>query len=283
MKQLNLQAVMIDLDGTMVDTIGDFEVALNRALADLQIPTANRTLIERSIGKGSEHLIRTVLKHQLALPEVAGNAREVEQLFTPVWERYEHHYLSINGEFSNVFPGVMEGLEHIKALGLPMACLTNKPVSFTLPLIRDKGLAPYFSKVFGGDSFERKKPDPLPLLKTCEALQSLPAQTLMVGDSSNDAQAADAAGCPVVLMTYGYNHGEPIQNTPALAWLDSMVQLNIKKLRERIQPRQGRCVLNRLTMVVTIGHQHHRATCRIGRLSVVAGISHHQGARRTAS
>ena len=167
MKQLNLQAVMIDLDGTMVDTIGDFEVALNRALADLQIPTANRTLIERSIGKGSEHLIRTVLKHQLALPEVAGNAREVEQLFTPVWERYEHHYLSINGEFSNVFPGVMEGLEQIKALGLPMACLTNKPVSFTLPLIQDKGLAPYFTKVFGGDSFERKKPDPLPLLKTC--------------------------------------------------------------------------------------------------------------------
>ncbi len=227
MKHLNLQAVMIDLDGTLVDTIGDFEVALNRGLADLQVPTANRTLIERSIGKGSEHLIRTVLKHQLALPEVAGNVREVEQLFKPVWERYEHHYLSINGEFSNVFPGVMEGLEQIKALGLPMACLTNKPVSFTLPLIRDKGLAPYFSKVFGGDSFERKKPDPLPLLKTCEALKSLPAQTLMVGDSSNDAQAADAAGCPVVLMTYGYNHGEPIQNTPALAWLDSLVQLKI--------------------------------------------------------
>jgi phosphoglycolate phosphatase len=229
MKYLNLQAVMIDLDGTMVDTIGDFEVALNRALSDLQVPTANRLLIERSIGKGSEHLIRTVLKHQFALPEMSDNAREVEQLFMPVWERYEHHYLSINGEFSNVFPGVMKGLEQIKALGLPMACLTNKPVSFTLPLIQDKGLAPYFTKVFGGDSFERKKPDPLPLLKTCEALQSLPAQTLMVGDSSNDAQAADAAGCPVVLMTYGYNHGEPIQKTPALAWLDSMVQLNIKK------------------------------------------------------
>jgi phosphoglycolate phosphatase len=229
MKYLNLQAVMIDLDGTMVDTIGDFEVALNRALSDLQVPTANRLLIERSIGKGSEHLIRTVLKHQFALPEMSGNSREVEQLFMPVWERYEHHYLSINGEFSNVFPGVMEGLEQIKALGLPMACLTNKPVSFTLPLIQDKGLAPYFTKVFGGDSFERKKPDPLPLLKTCEALQSLPAQTLMVGDSSNDAQAADAAGCPVVLMTYGYNHGEPIQNTPALAWLDSFAQLKLSK------------------------------------------------------
>jgi phosphoglycolate phosphatase len=227
MKQLNLQAVMIDLDGTMVDTIGDFEVALNRALADLQVPTANRTLIERSIGKGSEHLIRTVLKHQLAMPEVAGNALEVEQLFTPVWERYEHHYLSINGEFSNVFPGVMEGLEQIKALGLPMACLTNKPVSFATPLLRDKGLSTYFQQVFGGDSFERKKPDPLPLFKTCEALRSTPGRTLMIGDSYNDAQAADAAGCPVVLMTYGYNHGEPIQNVPALAWLDSLSKLNL--------------------------------------------------------
>ena len=229
---LVLQAVMIDLDGTMVDTIGDFEVALNRALADVQVPVANRALIERSIGKGSEHLIRSVLKHQLALPEVAGSAREVEQLFTPVWERYEQHYLSINGEFSKVFPGVIEGLEQLQAMGLPLACLTNKPVSFTTPLLKDKGLSNYFDQVFGGDSFERKKPDPLPLLKTCEALRSSPARTLMVGDSSNDAQAADAAGCPVVLMTYGYNHGEPIQNTPALAWLDSFTQLfDIPKLR----------------------------------------------------
>jgi phosphoglycolate phosphatase len=222
---LNWQAVMIDLDGTLVDTIGDFEEALNRALADLHIPTANRALIERSIGKGSEHLIRTVLKHQLALPEVAGSVREVEQLFTPVWERYEKHYLNINGEFSKVFSGVVEGLEQLRRMGLPLACLTNKPVSFTTPLLKDKGLLNFFEQVFGGDSFERKKPDPLPLLKTCEALRSSPARTLMVGDSSNDAQAADAAGCPLVLMTYGYNHGEPVQNIPALAWLDSLDQL----------------------------------------------------------
>ncbi len=225
MNTRQLQAVMIDLDGTMVDTLGDFEVALNRALTDLNVPTASRALIERSIGKGSEHLIRTVLGHQLAQPGMPVDAREVETLFTPVWTRYEHHYLEINGEFSQVFPGVMEGLELLKATGLPLACLTNKPLSFTRPLLAQKGLTPYFAHVFGGDSFERKKPDPLPLLKTCEAMQSSPARTLMVGDSSNDAQAANAAGCPVVLMTYGYNHGEPIRNTPARAWLDSMTQL----------------------------------------------------------
>jgi phosphoglycolate phosphatase len=99
-------------------------------------------------------------------------------------------------------------------------------------LLKDKGLAAYFELVFGGDSFERKKPDPLPLLKTCEAFRSSTSRTLMVGDSSNDAQAANAAGCPVVLMTYGYNHGEPIQNTPALAWLDSLDQLQSLGIKE---------------------------------------------------
>ncbi len=225
MKKLELQAVMIDLDGTLVDTLGDFEVALNRALVDLQVAPASRSLIERSIGKGSEHLIRTVLAHQLAEVDSSVKTRSVDDLFSPVWERYEHHYLAINGQFSEIFPGVMEGLAHLKALDLPLACLTNKPMSFARPLIEAKGLSSYFAQIFGGDSFERKKPDPLPLIKTCEALQTAPERTLMVGDSSNDAQAANAAGCPVVLMTYGYNHGEPIRNTPALAWLDSLTQL----------------------------------------------------------
>lgn len=225
MISLNLQAVMIDLDGTLVDTIGDFEVALNRALADVDVPPASRALIERSIGKGSEHLIRTVLAHQLTQSGTSDTARAVATLSTPVWQRYEHHYLAINGEFSQVFPGVLQGLDQLQAMGLPLACLTNKPLSFTHPLLKAKGLARYFSHVFGGDSFERKKPDPLPLVKTCEAMQSAPERTLMVGDSINDAQAADAAACPVVLMTYGYNHGESIRKTPALAWLDSLAHL----------------------------------------------------------
>jgi phosphoglycolate phosphatase len=95
--------------------------------------------------------------------------------------------------------------------GWRLACLTNKPGAFALALLQRKGLAGYFSQVFGGDAFERKKPDPLPLRKTCEALGTSPARTLMVGDSSNDAQAARAAGCPVVLVNYGYNHGEPVE------------------------------------------------------------------------
>ena len=223
-------AAIVDLDGTMVDTLGDFEVALNRTLADLDLPSVTRSLVERTVGKGSEHLIRSVLAHQLALPEVTGlsnvcTARSVETLYEPAWQRYQHHYLSINGEFAAVYDGVEQGLSHLREAGLQLACLTNKPLSFARPLLEAKGLIGYFAQVFGGDSFERKKPDPLPLLKTCEALVTSPTQTLMVGDSSNDAQAARAAGCEVVLVTYGYNHGEPIQQTPALAWLDSLAQL----------------------------------------------------------
>ena len=224
------RAAIVDLDGTMVDTLGDFEVALNRTLADLGLPSVARPLVERTVGKGSEHLIRTVLTHQLALPDnggstTAGTAPSVDKLYEPAWQLYQQHYWQINGAHAAVYPGVPEGLEQLQQAGWRLACLTNKPLAFATALLADKGLAGYFSLVFGGDSFERKKPDPLPLLRTCEALGTLPQETLMVGDSSNDAQAGHAAGCGVVLVTYGYNHGEPIRRTPALAWVEALTDI----------------------------------------------------------
>jgi phosphoglycolate phosphatase len=224
------QAAIVDLDGTMIDTLGDFEAALNRALADLDLPPVTRALVERTVGKGSEHLIRSVLAHQLALPEVKEQvrlcaSRGVDDLYDAAWLRYQHHYLAINGEFADVYPGVIEGLQQLRDAGLQLACLTNKPLSFAKPLLQAKGLDHFFTHVYGGDSFERKKPDPLPLLKTCDALGVKPAQALMVGDSSNDAQAARASGCPVVLVRYGYNHGEPVDGVDADAHVDSLVDI----------------------------------------------------------
>ena len=213
--QTLFEAAIVDLDGTMVDTVGDFEVALRLALADLGWPPVDRAFIARTVGKGSEHLLTRTLA------EVGAPAA----LYEAAWARYQHHYLTINGQHSVVFDGVAAGLALLRARGLRLACLTNKPTAFARPLLAAKGLDGYFEHVFGGDAFARKKPDPLPLLKTCEALGSQPSRTLMVGDSSNDAAAARAAGCPVVLVSYGYNHGEAVESAGADAVIDRIDEL----------------------------------------------------------
>jgi phosphoglycolate phosphatase len=141
-------------------------------------------------------------------------------------ERYQHHYGFNNGQYADVYPGVMEGLQRLQVAGVPMACLTNKPWAFAEDLLELKGLRGFFAHVFGGDSFERKKPDPLPVLRTCEALGTAPADTWVVGDSRNDAQAAIAAGCPVILVRYGYNHGEPVREADARVCVDRLDEID---------------------------------------------------------
>lgn len=209
----------------MVDTLGDFAAALNGMLVDLGLPAIAPSAIEPMVGKGSENLIHSVLKHVLALIPSAQAAIHNEALFDRAFARYQHHYGAINGQFSQLYPGVVAGLQAMQQRGWKLACVTNKPIALALPLLQAKGLGGFFSQVFGGDSFDRKKPDPLPLLKTCEALGTLPAHTLVVGDSSNDAQAARAAGCPVLLVTYGYNHGEPVRMVDCDGFLDALVDI----------------------------------------------------------
>jgi phosphoglycolate phosphatase len=210
-----LQAAIIDLDGTLVDTLGDFHAALNIMLRALALPAVEVPVVSGFIGKGSEHLIRSTLAH------VGASA----DLYARGWEAYQEAYRGLNGKWSAVYPGVADGIALLRARGLRLACLTNKPTEFANDLLQAKALAGHFELVFGGDAFERKKPDPLPLLKTCEALGVPPAGTLMIGDSSNDARAARAAGCPVVLVTYGYNHGEPVRGIDADGYLDSLAEL----------------------------------------------------------
>ena len=233
LNQMGFEAAIIDLDGTMVDTLGDFVQALNLMLGDLNLPgrqQVDRLLVERMVGKGSENLIQSVLKHLEAKFLRTHTASELiafssAQTFDAAFTSYQKHYFAINGQYSQVYPGVPEGLRDMRRAGLKLACLTNKPLAFAEALLRLKGLDGFFSHVFGGDSFERKKPDPMPLLKTCEALGSLPARTLMVGDSSNDARAARAAGCPVVLVSYGYNHGQPVREVDADGFIDSLAEV----------------------------------------------------------
>ena len=210
-----IRAALVDLDGTLVDTLGDFTVALNAMLRDLALPALTRADIERRVGKGSEHLIRATLQ------AVDGGPA----LYPEAWAAYQRHYDAANGQHADVYPGAREGLDFLRARGVRMACVTNKPGRFARDLLRAKDLEGYFEQVVGGDAYPQRKPHPMPLLMSAQALGVIPAQTLMVGDSSNDAQAARAAGCPVVLVTYGYNHGEPVRSVDADAWLDSLAQL----------------------------------------------------------
>ena len=210
-----LQAAIVDLDGTLVDTLGDFTVALNATLSELDLPSLAPEAIGRMVGKGSEHLIRSAL-------HAVGGAHTQYKI---AWAAYQRHYEACNGRHAEVYPGAREGLQRLRAAGLRMACVTNKPGRFARELLQDKDLLGYFEAVFGGDDFEHKKPDPQPLLGACAALGSAPARTLVVGDSSNDARAARAAGCPVVLVTYGYNHGEPVRAVDADGFVDSLAAL----------------------------------------------------------
>ena len=211
----SIDAAIVDLDGTLVDTLGDFDAALNAMLRELAQPGISADAIKPMVGRGSEHLIARVLAH------VGAPA----SLYDAAWGAYQRHYAVINGEHSRVYAGAAEGLAMLYERGVRLACLTNKPGELARQLLAAKQLAKFFDVVNGGDAFERKKPDPMPLLRTCEALHTTPQRTLMIGDSSNDAQAARAAGCPVVLVTYGYNHGEPVRAVDADAFADSLAEV----------------------------------------------------------
>jgi phosphoglycolate phosphatase len=213
--RLDLAAAIVDLDGTMVHTLGDFSAALAAVHEELGLPVIAPAQVEGMVGKGSEHLIRSALR-------AAGAG---EERYKAAWAAYQRHYARINGQFADVYEGVDTGLRLLRSRGLRLACVTNKPTDFARDLLARKQLAQFFDVVFGGDAFERKKPHPEPLLRACEALRSDPRRTLVIGDSSNDAAAARAAGCPVLLVTYGYNHGEPVRAVDADGFVDSLADL----------------------------------------------------------
>jgi len=209
-------AAIIDLDGTMLHTVPDFELALNGMRAEFGLAPITQDIIEPMVGKGSEKLIRDVLGLDY-------DAARIDAVFGQAMAAYQRNYLAINGQRSTLYPDVIEGLEALRGLGLRLACVTNKPIAFATPLLAQKGLAPYFEIVYGGDSLPRKKPDPLPLLQVCRDVDLAPAQVVAIGDSSNDAEAARAAGCFVLTVPYGYNHGQSVQTINSDGIVDSLL------------------------------------------------------------
>ena len=210
-----IAAVMIDLDGTLLDTVPDLAAAAERMLAALGLPLRTQEEIRSFIGKGIPMLV------QRCLQASAGDAH-AETLQAEALALYQDFYFAESGRRTTVYPGVIEGLERFRAMRLRLACVTNKAARFTVPLLEQKDLAPYFELVVSGDTLARKKPDPVQLAHICAAFALAPAQALLIGDSANDTLAARAAGCPVWCVSYGYSEGGNVHNLDCDAIVGSL-------------------------------------------------------------
>lgn len=213
-----IKAVLIDLDGTLLDTVLDLHAAADAMLADLGRPPVAVADIRAYVGRGIPNLVKRVLAGTLDAAD--DPAPPPEQALAS----FKRHYAHFNGRRATSFPGVMDGLDAFKAKGLPLGVITNKAQAFTLPLLERTGLAPYLSVIVSGDSLPKPKPDPMPLVWACGRLNVSPADTLMIGDSVHDFHAGRAAGCRTFLVPYGYNEGQDVRRLECDAIVSSLVE-----------------------------------------------------------
>lgn len=202
-----ISAIVLDLDGTLLHSAPDLAEAANRMLRDLGRPPASQELLMSYIGNGITWLVKRALTGEM-------HAEPDPGLFKVALPVFEQHYDEVL-RLSKPFPGVIQGLDAMKAAGFRLGCITNKSARFTGPLLESSGLAPYFDIVVSGDTLAEKKPHPLPVQHCAQFFGIAPERLLMIGDSKNDVLAARAAGSPVFVVPYGYNHGRPVQELDA--------------------------------------------------------------------
>jgi phosphoglycolate phosphatase len=213
-----ITALYFDLDGTLVDSVPDLTAAVNTMLKQLGLPAREEAQVRTWVGNGVDNLIHRALSNRMA-----GQADA--ELFARAKPLYKKAYAAHISDYSSVYPGVKPGLAALQAAGLPMACVTNKSAEFAKPLLTYLGLAPFFATVVGGECVAHPKPAPDALLLCAQRLGVPVANSLMVGDSMNDVGAARNAGCRIVCVPYGYNHGEDIHNAQPDAVIDSIADL----------------------------------------------------------
>lgn len=201
---LGVNAVVIDLDGTLLHTAPDLAEAATRMALELGLPEIDMDTVKSYIGNGVSRLVKRVLTRDMS-------AEPDAELFARALPTYEKHYMQVVSAQSRPFPGVVEGLQAMRKAGFRLACITNKAEKFTVPLLKDTGLFDFFELILAGDSLPKKKPDPLPLLHACGHFGVAPQELLLIGDSLNDTQAARAAGCHVFCVPYGYNRGRSVE------------------------------------------------------------------------
>jgi|SRR5215208_6302336 len=210
--------ILIDVDGTLVDTVPDLAFCINEMMAQLDMPRRGEAQVRLWVGNGTERLIKRALTGRM-------NGEPDEDLYQRALPIFLDFYAQNISKRSRLYDGVREGLAGLRAADMRLGAVTNKPECFTLPLLKQMRLLDYFEIVVSGDSLPRKKPDPLPLLHAAEVMSIAPAHALMLGDSETDVIAARAAGFQIVCVSYGYNHGENICDANPDAVIDSIAEL----------------------------------------------------------
>ncbi len=212
------EMVLIDVDGTLVDSVPDLAYCVDEMMDRIGLPRRGEQAVRQWVGNGVERLVRRALANSL-------DGEPDEALFQRAYPVFLELYAENTSKRSRLYPGVVEGLDFLQGAGYRLGCVTNKAEQFTLPLLRDLGILDRFEIVVSGDTLPKKKPDPLPLLHAAEQLGARPEASLMIGDSQSDVKAARAAGFAIVCMSYGYNHGEDIRDYHPDAVIDSMAEL----------------------------------------------------------
>ena len=212
------EMVLIDVDGTLVDSVPDLAWCIDELMKRLGREPHGEAKVRNWVGNGVERLTRRALIGQL-------DGEPSDEDFDKAYPIFLELYAENTSKRSVLYPGVKEGVEYLKASGYRLGCVTNKAAQFTIPLLKDLGVYDEFEIVVSGDDLPKKKPDPLPLLHAAEQLGVKPENAMMLGDSKSDVKAARAAGFQIVCMSYGYNHGEDIRNYDPDAVIDSMVEL----------------------------------------------------------
>lgn len=199
----NIRAILLDLDGTLLDTAPDIAGAANRLLASLGREPLPEARIRDFIGRGIANLVERVLA------ETGGDSVPLGR--DGAQARFEAFYLEGVADRSAPYPGVLEGLRAFQAAGLALGCVTNKASRFTEPLLAATGLRPFFGAVVSGDEVTRKKPAPEAIVLAARRLGVEPAACWVIGDSANDVIAAKAAGAVALVVPYGYREGLEVE------------------------------------------------------------------------
>lgn len=210
--------VLIDVDGTLVDSVPDLAFCVDEMMKQLDMPTRGETAVRQWVGNGVQRLVERALANDMDAHPDAGSFARAMPIFMDL-------YAENTSKRSRLYDGVLEGLDFLRSCtGLKVGCVTNKAAQFTHPLLKDLGIFDRFEIIVSGDTLPEKKPHPLPLLHAAEMLGVAPAESVMIGDSKSDVKAARAAGFQIICMTYGYNHGEDIRHYEPDAVVDSMAE-----------------------------------------------------------